>query len=490
MGKATVRVMNPEWIRTARANAIRGIPPTDASGFDALEMEIARLSHEIFIQEGAPIIKDAESVAERVNKARSNIADVRQSITGRAPVEQLEELLKADLEAARPQTIKLLKSKKHAGAHLSVFKADNGLTRPAEKKKKALDVAARLSISLAFETFMNAFFYSTGVGLLGGAVIAFVFSFVIAILGLITGIVVRYRNSRNLSHRIAAWITVVACVLLAFYFASVTATYRALMEIAKLRADAQTDVTALSPELFGKAITSGLQIFYFRVPFPELYATLLFALAIIAFVYAVYTGYSSDDPVPGYSKASEQFERDEAECHAAESKLRADLGRLASDMKTARSRLVAAVNDAHRVQRDLEIKSDSCAKRLAQFAETTNNDYVHAVTSCRVENTKHRATQPPGYFSESITSLFFETDPLVLQNLRDDLEILKREIEEVEPLASPLNSEIIEVERLRASLAETISQSVKTWDDEAADEIKNETIYEGARTGLANASVR
>ena len=212
----------------------------------------------------------------------------------------------------------------------------------------------------------------------------------------------RYRNSIRLSERIGGWAAILVGLVIALYVSSVTATFRALVEIAKLRADAQTDISAQSPLLFERAIAEGHQIFFLHVPFHELNATLLFALAMIAFVYAAYTGYTSSDAVPGYSKASEQSNQDEEACQAAENKLRADLSKLATDMKQKRARLVTAINEAARLQRDLVIKSDSCAKRLAQFAESTNNDYVHAVSSCRAENTKHRATQPPEYFSKSI----------------------------------------------------------------------------------------
>jgi hypothetical protein len=490
MGKAFVREMNPEWIRTARDHALRGIPPQDATGPDALELEIARLAHEIYIQEGAPIIKEAESLAERVNKARGDIADTEQSISGRAPLSHLEELLKADLEAARPENVKLLKSKKRAGTHLSVFKADHGLTRPADKQKKPIDIIARLSISLAVETFANAFFYSTGVGLIAGAGIAFIFSLVIAVLGFLAGYFGRYRNSIRLAERIWGWAAIAGGLVVAVYVSSVTATFRALVEIAKLRADAQTDLAAQSPQLFERAITEGHQIFFLQVPFHELNATLLFALAMMAFVYAAYTGYTSSDAVPGYSKASEQFDQDEAACQAAESKLRADLVKIATEMKQKRAHLVTAINEATRRQRDLAIKSDSCAKRLAQFGETTSNEYVHAVSSCRAENTKHRATQPPDYFAEPIPPIPFDTDPRVLQDLRDSLETLKEEIVAVDPFASTLNAEIIEIDRARATLAEMISRNVKAWDDEAAEEIKVEAIYDGPRAGPAYAGVR
>ena len=67
---------------------------------------------------------------------------------------------------------------------------------------------------------------------------------------------------------------------------------------------------------------------------------------------------------------------------------------------------------------------------------------------------------------------------------------MKDEIVELEPFMSTLNTEIIEIDRLRATLAETITRSVKAWDDEAAEQIKTEAIYDGARGGPAYAGTR
>jgi hypothetical protein len=77
--------------------------------------------------------------------------------------------------------------------------------------------------------------------------------------------------------------------------------------------------------------------------------------------------------------------------------------------------------------------------------------------------------------------LDFDTEPLVLKNLRADLDLLKTEITQLEPFAEPMNAEIIKLEQLRATLAETISSSVKAWNVQAEKEIDEEARYVGAR---------
>jgi hypothetical protein len=475
MGKATVRDMNPEWLRTARHNATLGIPPQDAVGPDPIEMDIRRLGEQIFTQQGRPILKDAEGLAERLNRARTDLLDVKQRIGARFPVPHLDERLNADLQAARPQHVAHLVDKKRASTHLAIFRRDHGLTRPAEKQKKLLDVLARLSLFLVIETIINAgFYYNTGVGLLTGAMIAFFISFIIAALGFGTGFVARFRNATPLWERIGSWLAVVVLTAIAVYFASVTATFRALAEIAREHLDRQADLAAQAGDLFQKALGDGNQIFLLHVPFHEINATLLFGVAIIAFAWDVFVGYTCSDPIPGYSKASEQFERSDAAARAAEVKLRSDLLTAASELKSQRSRLVSAINDASRLHGDLAIKFERCSQRLAELAELTNNDHKQAVSECRVENATLRATPPPAYFGEPVAELTLDTDPLLFQNVRTALDTMRSNIADLEPFIDVLNPEVAELEQRRAVLAEAISETVKRWDLDAEQQIDDE----------------
>ena len=81
-------------------------------------------------------------------------------------------------------------------------------------------------------------------------------------------------------------------------------------------------VSVVPADTFGRALVLGPQIFTLHVPFNELNASLLFGMAIVAFVNATIAGYRFEDPVPRYSKASENFEQTEAACEAAEAALR------------------------------------------------------------------------------------------------------------------------------------------------------------------------
>ncbi|HEY0381830.1 MAG TPA: hypothetical protein VGC72_06500 [Candidatus Elarobacter sp.] len=471
---------NRHWLATARKDAVAGRPPQDALGPDVLDMEIAAAYKKFFADEKKPIIKDTERIAERLIKARADVGETKQSINGREPVSHLEDLLNADLEEARPHNVRLLAEKRVANSHLSVFKTENGLTRPAEKSKKRLDVLSPIIFVLLFETLINAYFYQSGVGLLAGAMIAFFISGIIAAIGFGTGFLSRFRNAKSLPERIGGWLALVIGTAMAIYVSSVTATFRALVEIAK-QSDRLGDVSAQSIDLFTRAIADGYQIFFFHVPFHEINATLLFAVAIIAFVNAAIQGYGCSDPVPGYSKASEQFERCDAQTRAAETALRTDLLNRASEIKMRRLRLVAAINDAVKLHGDSDFAFKRSEQRLAELAQEMNDTYRQAITDCRVENTRHRPTQPPAYFSNAIDDISFDMNTTLFDNVRTALDEFEGEIEEVKPQVETLHSEIGDVEQLRATLAEKITSTIKGWDAEAEHDLDQGIIFGGIR---------
>jgi uncharacterized protein YukE len=475
------------WKEQARKDALEGNPPRDAVLPDPRQEEIRRFFDGLFAQNRKPMLDEADAIAERLNKTRSALVETKQKIAAREPVAQVEQTLHADLESAKPETIRRLKHKLNAYSHLRIFQDDHGLTRTAERRKKPIEAAAQISITLVAETFMNAWFYSTGVGLVAGAVVAFIFSLVVALLGFVTGYAGRYINAKPALQRVGGWLALVGGTVVAVYLSSVTATYRSLVEFSRIELlqnpDASTDLYAQSARLFATALDDGRQIFLFHIPFHELNSTLLFALALIAFLNATIAGYRFEDPVPGYSKASEQHDAAEAARQAAETNLRRALRAAADRMKSERKRLVDEVNGASRAHGDVSIKFERCTHKLAELAEKLNNEYKHSVSEFRAENTRIRAIPPPAYYSEAIDDAGLETNPLVFENIRTSLDALAYSHAELEPEIATLNAEIAELSDLRAQLETSITDVMKEWSGEAIRAYEDEhQKYSGPRT--------
>ena len=102
------------WTQQAREDALAGNPPRDAVRPDPRQEEIERFYRELFVKNRAPVLAEAEVVAERVHEARKALAATKQDIVGRERVEQLRKTLGADLQSARPETVKQMKKKLYA----------------------------------------------------------------------------------------------------------------------------------------------------------------------------------------------------------------------------------------------------------------------------------------------------------------------------------------------------------------------------------------
>lgn len=477
--------MNREWKERARQDARDGKPPRDATPPDGRETDIKSFFTELFAKNRKPMLDEADAIAERLNKTRTALVETKQKIGGREPVDQLEQTLNADLEAAKPATVQRLKQKLNAYTNLRIFQADHGVTHKAARRKKPIEAAAQISVTLVAETFMNAWFYSTGVGLVAGAVVAFIFSLVIALIGFVAGYAGRYINAKPALQRVAGWLALTGGTVVAVYLSSVTATYRSLVEFMRLQlmqnADANTDLYMESARLFATALDDGRQIFLLHIPFHELNSTLLFALALIAFLNATIAGYRFEDAVPGYSKASEEFDDAEAARQTAETNLRRGLRAAAENMKSERKRLIDDVNAAAKIHGDVTIKFERCAQKLAELAEKLNSEYKHAVSEVRAENIQVRAIPPPAYYSDPIEDAAFATNPLVFQNIRFSLEALAAAHAELEPEIATLNGEIAELTERRAQLESSVSDAMKEWNGVAIQEYEDE---HGKKLGL------
>lgn len=456
--------MNSQWLRTARNNAFFGVPRSDAARPDPLELEIAYLSDELFVREGQQIRKDAESVAEQLNRARADLNAAKRAINARLLVTNAKERVEADLRATRSEYLKLLKNKQSAYSYMSVFKSEHGLTRPAAKRKASLDILAPITVFLIIETLNVAYFYQARVGPLAGASVAFCSSLVIALLGFQSGFLGRYVNAKTLPERIGGCAQIILAALLAIYLASVTATFRTLLDTATQYPDKPPNLSAQPLDIFAKALSDGQQIFLFHIPFHGVNATLLFALAIIAFVNAAFVGYTCIDPVPGYSEASERFEHYDAGCRAVEARLRSGLLSVITEATLQRARFAAAFNEALRLQGEVAISLESCTQELAELAQSTNNSYKRAVTECRAENARHRTTPPPQYFAEPVADLPLDTDPLLFRDIRCGLAAFRDEIAAMDYLIAPLSAEVAEMEQQSVALSEKISQNLLAWD--------------------------
>jgi hypothetical protein len=183
---------------------------------------------------------------------------------------------------------------------------------PSKGKTRFLYAVAAALVLL--ETFFNASFFSTGLGggLREGMVEAFVFSFINVSVAIFVGIhVVRRTNHVNVLWRLASYLVAMGALGLLTVLGLYVAHYR--------------DALHLSVEGAGAVATQTLLSSPFGLAGPSSWA--LFGLSFFAACFAMWEGYTLNDPYPGYGAEHRKSEEAARKYDRAVQALRAELAK-------------------------------------------------------------------------------------------------------------------------------------------------------------------
>ena len=360
------------------------------------------------------------------------------------------------------------------------FRTDRNIRRLPYKEKNAFDVLALIIVFFIIETLANAGFYASGIGLLGGAGIALLFSFVTAAIGFGAGFLTRYRNSTIPWQRVAGWFSALLGVVVSVYLSSVTATFRALIE-----RNANPDIPGAGLRQFEQAVHDGWLIFTGHIPFPEIYATLLFFIALAAFVNAAIAGYNFKDPIPGYSRVWRVYKDAEEKVSEGERDLRATLREEAEKMRRDRVTLINGITATGKAHAALTVRLENCFAKLGQLARQNNADYVQLIREYRATNSLWRATPPPPYFATDPEELPLKTRPATMVATEDGLGRLKQLEVRLLELLDPLKKQNTEIAQREAALHPMIDDFQRKCKDLALDQINADIPHAGPRQPAA-----
>jgi multisubunit Na+/H+ antiporter MnhB subunit len=470
-------VITPEEVvRKGHEDGVKLVPPSDAAGPGAYEQHLTSTTESEFARKKKPLLEKARKLADEIKTTTVALDGLDNKSLGFSPIEHLESNLRADAEQARPDGVRRFVSQLRAEAYLNHFKDQNGLLRPADKVKTLPDAFAMILLFLLIETVLNAWFYSAGVGLLAGAIFALAFSLVTALIGYCTGFFGRYRNAKTLLEKLFGWVVLFLGAAAAVYLSTVTATFRALMEVARNQDSALG--SSLSTTLFPEAMAHGFDVFFFHVPFRELNAVILFCISIAAFINAVFVGYTRYDPVPNYTKHSERVNEDANEVNSAIRRLRDALITEADRMKNERLAIIAEAKGLATTGGRLVNQADDYSSKYRNLEKAINKTHATYMALYRDENARMRAraTPSPEYFSSEVefVPLCDAADLDFLSQLQVDASSLETRARDLASKVGSFNDDIQHINNSRASLAQLVTQLTDEWRADAVKAIDSE----------------
>ncbi len=202
----------------------------------------------------------------------------------------------------------LFKRRMIAERNLNYFRRSLGVARPARYPESNIYHFGLLAFVIVLESIANAYFFAqaSDLGLLGGILQAAVFSLVNVAWSFGLGLTAyRYLNAPGIGFRLLAVIGVAVHLAGALLINLAIAHYR--------------DLIALSPDGATFAVITQLKEAPFQLEAFE--SLMLFLIGSLIAGFAVWKGYNTDDPLPGYGPADRAFSEVDAVCRETREQL-------------------------------------------------------------------------------------------------------------------------------------------------------------------------
>ncbi len=290
----------------------------------------------------------------------------------------------------------LRKNEIEAIQHLNWFKREHNLTRPA-KYPTAEEQYFKIGIIIScilMEAFINAVFFKNERGLLGGAFIAGLVSFINIAAAGILGLMFRFVSHVNIIKKVIGWLSFLFWIVVALFFNTMLSCYRHEYQYVTNPRDFQQLTDAAT-----KAKSAALTIFTFNYPFGDIMSFLLFCISFIICILAFYEGYSLTDAYWGYRRPYEDYRKAEQAFKNKVQTVRTDIINKLVEKESELIRLQALVvrieDNIDNLRRAIKM---SMSKKDA-IIDTIIKDMQAIIVTYRVANEAARSPNPaPEYF--------------------------------------------------------------------------------------------
>lgn len=350
-------------------------------------------------------------------------------------------------------------------ADLNGFKALNRITWLAHYPQDYLHHLSWIFLCVALETLINAFFYENERGLLGGAVVALAISFVNIGLAGVLGYFFRYSNHIDLGAKVLGWFCLAVFFIETIFLNAVFSTFRtAFQQIADPGNVHETKIA------FEQALSEAGTIFTLHIPFSDILSFTLFFVGCLLCLYALYKGYTFDDPYPGHGDRDQRYNAARSRYHAGEDELRKEVQILLEKrrlhLESARS-LISEIGSQCAI---IDGKIVGLANDFQANIQRIAGDYKLVIDSYRKSNAAVRATQSPTYFQEIINPAANITDNRsagllqLVAGLKQRYETLRSSC--TDRLASRIQEETIQVAEILGTHFGKFSEEVRILAEE------------------------
>jgi len=447
-------------------NGQSGNPPPHAENPCAIEVGYAITAQKLFAEEKNKFLKARVETSKKIEDIETEIETTESDFNSMGDIENLPDLLKAKLDEDGVRHKEVMKDYLLKESTLKAFKVNNGLQRSANYPEDFHSHFSWIFLILAIESVANAYFFSANTGLAQGALIALVFSFINVSISVVIGIFFRYKNHKDALSVAFGWVAMILGVCLLIGINSITATARSLTEIAKVGNEA-----VLTATLWKSAITEGMTIFTFSLPFQDQNGFLLFFVGMISGGIAIWKGYTAFDEYPGFTsvdRLAKTARKNKEEIEKSCSALAYSVSKSQRDLRESIiKRFQSFSKNLNRISAEFKQKSIQLNSKKSEI----QNDYKQLIVGYRSSVKAVTPVGIPEYFNDE-PDAGLEIDQSLIDEINDQISFINGKVESIQSKLFPLlQMQISEIDKMKSSVVEAINSFFVASSETARQEL-------------------
>jgi hypothetical protein len=401
-------------------------PPSNSNQLDATEFSIV-----------AHFLKALREIRQSILEKQNKLALERTQLSNEINVENDQHEYQKLTDQIEPHVqhleleykdklYKAKESEERSMRYLRFFEARNELYgKPAKYPQSLIHHFAIIAIIAFLEWISLSAFYAEGsdFGIIGGIIIAAVFSLLNLSIAILLGNLSRYFNHRITSKKIMGGIASLALLCSFSFTTSIAAHYRnATIENIQIQKEKTisenkeiSNVTiyrSTTEESWQAAKIAWDKFRETPFGFNNVLTWIMVVAAYMFGIFAAYKGYKMDDPYPGYGPLDRDLKREQAKYDDIKNRFREQIVRHLNDTRSKQSQLLD--NATRNIRRFNQMLTDS---------ENLRNDFIAKVDlirqNCNIvvkiyreENKFVRTSPPPDYFAKEVDLDSSLTNPI------------------------------------------------------------------------------
>ena len=287
----------------------------------------------------------------------------------------------------RDQKLEVEEQLKAVQKEFDEFKSDNKLDRTARSPRSKLRIYSIIAAMILIETIINGIFFASGIGSgFKGATIAICLSGINVFAGLVIGRkVLNYKNHISLFFKFLAYIGFLSYMFLVLFLNLFIAWWRDL-------SSSGLDITFRDAQL--KLISE------IRNPIGfEQTDSLIFLLVGVGFsLYALYEGYTSEDPYPGYGLMYSRLEEARDNYQGQKEGALKEVDELREHFLADIINKSDAIKSSYKATTQCINEIETFLTRFNTYCKQIDKYCFVVLKTYRDENKKVRSDTPPKYF--------------------------------------------------------------------------------------------